>query len=77
MKKILTVIILAAVVLTAVAVPVEAKTVKTVKGKQAICCPYCGDGTHMDCPYWYIDMNGHGKHMTTKQIIKFCEMEAR
>ena len=41
-------------------------------------CPACGDGTHKDCPYWYIDSKtGKGQHMTDEQIEEFEKSEAR
>ena len=76
MKRAITMMVLVMVILMTVAAPVEAKKVKPVKGKQVM-CPYCIDGKHRDCPYWYTDTDGIGKHMTPVEIEEFCEMEKR
>lgn len=79
MKKLLTVMVAVMVLVAMTVSPVEAKAVKhvkVVKGSKVV-CPYCIDGKHKHCPYWYIDVDGVGKHMTPKEIEEFCEMEMR
>lgn len=72
MKKVLTMVLVIVMVFMATA-PVSAA--KTVKGTRVIACPCC-DGTSHDCPYWYINKKGKGKHMSEKQIEEFLFIES-
>ena len=55
----------------------KAKTTKIKKVKvkaKAIHCPNC-DGKSHDCPYWFIDQSGKGRHMTDEEIAEFEWLE--
>lgn len=85
MKRTIIIILALVILITMSADPAEAKKkhkqhkhkCKVVKVVEDA-CPYCKDGTHSDCPYWYIDgATGEGKHMTPEEIRDFEEMEMR
>lgn len=63
MKRIIALVVLIMIITAA---PVAGKTVKG----QRVKCPACGDGKHIECPYWCGD-----RHMTPAEIQDFEIME--
>lgn len=83
MKKAFAIMLVIAMVFAVTAQPVSAAKkhhkhkAKVVMGIEYR-CPFCLDGKHHDCPYWYINGDtGEEAHMTLQEIKEFEEMEMR